>query len=54
MFKLLRYFSIASFTAIVVAAILLAMFYRHIALRDLVKLEENKNINLTKAFSNIV
>jgi signal transduction histidine kinase len=47
-----RYFSITSFVSMVVAAILLAAFYRWIALNDLVELGERHNVALTQAFSN--
>lgn len=52
MFKLLRYFSIASLVSIATAAVLLGFFYRETAFRQLVKSEENNNIALTKAFAN--
>ena len=54
MFKLLRYFSIASFIAMVIVTAFLAMFYHHVAFKDLIKLGEDKNIALTRAFSNSV
>ena len=47
-----RYFSITSFISMVVAAILLAAFYRWIALNDLLELGERHNVALTQAFSN--
>ncbi len=52
MFKLLRYFSITSLLSVAVVALLLAMFYRHVALKDLVSMGERHNVALTRAFSN--
>ena len=52
MFKLLRYFSITSFTTMVIAAALLGMFYRQLAVRDLVSLKESENVALTQSFAN--
>ncbi|MBI2179927.1 MAG: hypothetical protein HYU31_03810, partial [Deltaproteobacteria bacterium] len=52
MSKFRRYFSITSFISMVVAAILLAAFYRWIALNDLLELGERHNVSLTQAFSN--
>ena len=54
MFKLLRYFSIASFIATVIVAAFLGMLYAQISLRDLMELAESKNIALTQAFSNSI
>ncbi|MGH7774347.1 MAG: ATP-binding protein [Candidatus Binatia bacterium] len=51
-FKLLRYFSITSFVATVIVAVLLGMFYRRIALRDIMELAESRNVALTQAFAN--
>jgi len=52
MFKLVRYFSIASLIAIAVATVALALFYRQTAVNDLVELETSKNVALTQAFAN--
>ncbi len=52
MFKLLRYFSGASFIAMIVVTPVLAVLYRHVALQDLVALGERNNIQLTQMFSN--
>ena len=54
MFKLLRYFSITSLIAMVVAAAVLGTFYRHMATRDLIETAEYRNVVLTQAFSNSV
>ena len=52
MFKLLRYFSIASFITIAVLTVFLGIFHHHIALRGLVSLKENENVHLTQSFVN--
>jgi diguanylate cyclase (GGDEF)-like protein/PAS domain S-box-containing protein len=52
MFKLLRYFSITSLIAMLVAAVLLGAFYRHLAIKDLIRSAERNNLALTQAFSN--
>ncbi|MDO8596541.1 MAG: hypothetical protein Q7R45_07940, partial [Sulfuricaulis sp.] len=52
MFKLLRYFSIASLAAIVTAAVLLGFFYRETAVAQLFKSGENNNVALARAFAN--
>ena len=52
MFNFRRHFSITSFISMVVVAVLLAAFYRWIALNDLVELGERHNVALTQAFSN--
>ena len=52
MFKLLRYFSITSFAAMIIVTPILAMLYRQVALKDLVELGERNNIALTQMFSN--
>lgn len=52
MFKLLRYFSIASLVAIVTAAALLGFFYRETAVEQLVKSGEKNNVVLARTFAN--
>jgi signal transduction histidine kinase len=52
MFRLLRYFSILSFIAIVIVAALLGIFYYRVALNDLTQLAESRNVALTQAFAN--
>ena len=52
MFKLLRYFSIASSIAFIAVAILFIGLYRQVVFGELVESAENKNIALTQAFSN--
>ncbi|HET7090313.1 MAG TPA: GAF domain-containing sensor histidine kinase [Anaerolineae bacterium] len=50
--NLLRYFSVVSSIAFIVAIVLLGVFYRQTAVSDLIKLEESKNAALTQAFAN--
>lgn len=52
MFRLRRYFSIASLIAFLLVTVLLGMLYRSVALRMFVQLEENKNVELTQSFAN--
>jgi len=53
-FRLLRYFSLASLLAIVLATIGLAYAYRQSAIADLTRIGEAHNITLTKAYANSV
>lgn len=48
MFKLLRFYSVASFISISVAALLLAFFYRHVAVHGIVELAEKSNMTLSQ------
>ena len=52
MFKLQRYFSIASLVSITVAAAALGAFYRHVAVADLLTLGQRNNVELTQVLSN--
>lgn len=52
MFRLLRYFSIASLISIVLAAAVLGATYRQIATRHLLELGESNNIALTQTLAN--
>lgn len=52
MFKLLRYYSITSFVAFVVAIVALNHYTRDRAIQSLVKVSEGKNIALTQSFAN--
>jgi hypothetical protein len=52
MFRLLRYFSVASLLSIAVAAVLLGALYRHAALGNLSSMGEQKNVALAHALSN--
>jgi len=51
-FRLVRYFSMASLVAIAIVTALLGMFYRRIALNNLMELAESRNVALTLAFGN--
>lgn len=52
MFRLLRYFSITSLIAFIVVVIVLGVFYRQMAVNDLMALGESRNVALTQAFAN--
>ena len=52
MFKLQRYFSIASLLSIIVAAGALGAFYHHVAVADLLTLGQRNNVELTQVLSN--
>ena len=52
MFKLLRYFSIASLLAFAVVVTFLGVYYRRIATSEMIEVEENLNAALTQAFAN--
>jgi diguanylate cyclase (GGDEF)-like protein len=52
MFRLLRYFSIASLITVVLAAVGLGAIYRQIATSDLLELGERNNVVLTQTFAN--
>ena len=52
MFKLLRYFSLASLASVVIVALLLGYFYRQSALRDLLESGERHNVALTQVLAN--
>jgi len=52
MFRLNRYCSIVSFVAIVAAAVALSLYYRHIAVNELIELEKRKNLALTQTIAN--
>ncbi|MEO8170955.1 MAG: hypothetical protein ABI575_08855, partial [Oxalobacteraceae bacterium] len=52
MFRLLRYFSIASLVSLVLAAVVLGAVYRQIATRHLLELGESNNVALTQTLAN--
>ncbi|HEX9179748.1 MAG TPA: PAS domain S-box protein, partial [Burkholderiales bacterium] len=52
MFRLLRYFSITSLISIVIASVALGLFYREMAIRNLLEIGEDHNIDMTRAFAN--
>ncbi|MBF0283230.1 MAG: PAS domain S-box protein [Magnetococcales bacterium] len=51
-FRLLRYFSLASFVAMTVAALALGAFFRQVEMNNVLRLGESQNIALTRAFAN--
>ncbi len=53
-FRLLRYFSIASLIAIVAATVTLALVYERLAVRDLVEQEQQHHVVLTRMAANIL
>lgn len=53
-FPLLRYFTVTSLTAFVLVAVSLVLFYRQIAVNELIKIGESKNAALTQTFSNFI
>lgn len=52
MFKLLRYYSITSFVAILATALLLTWFYRRVAIEGIFQLAERGNLNLAQVAMN--
>lgn len=54
MFRLSRYYSIASFIGISIVLIALSIFFRDLALKSLMDHQTTANIDLTKSFSNSV
>ena len=54
MFKLLRFYSIASFISIFVTAALLTLFYRHVTIQGIVRLAERSNLALAQTTLNSV
>lgn len=53
-FQLLRYFTITSLIAFVLVAVSLVIFYRQIAVNNLMEIGESKNTALTQTFSNVI
>jgi diguanylate cyclase (GGDEF)-like protein len=51
-FRLLRYFSVASLVAIVLALVGLGFFFRQTAIKQLIKVGEDNNVSLSRAFAN--
>lgn len=54
MFKLVRYFSITSLTAFIVAAVLLGVFYRQTSINNMIAVREAGNAEVTQLFVNAV
>ena len=52
MFKLLRYYSVASLAAVLATAVLLTWFYRQVAVQGIVQLAERSNLTLARAAMN--
>ena len=52
MFKLLRYFSLSGLVVVLVAAALLGVVYRHVAVQSLVEMGEENNTSLANAMAN--
>ena len=53
-FHLLRYFSITSLVVFLVVAVSLVLFYRQIAVSELLAIGESKNAAITQSFSNVI
>ncbi|MDP1708333.1 MAG: EAL domain-containing protein [Gammaproteobacteria bacterium] len=54
MFRLLRYFSIASLISVVLATVILGALYQRYAVQHLLELGESSNVTLTHIFSNTI
>ncbi|MBU1395927.1 MAG: hypothetical protein KKE84_07265 [Gammaproteobacteria bacterium] len=54
MFKLLRFYSIASFVAVLATALLIALFYRQVAIQGIMQLAERSNLALARTALNSV
>ncbi len=52
MFKLVRYFSVASLIVLVGVTVVLITVYRQVTVEELVEIQENQNVTLTQAFAN--
>ena len=52
MFKLVRFFSLTSFVSMVIAAILLGIFYRHYAIATLAEHGNRENVTVARVLSN--
>ena len=52
MFKLLRYYSVTSFVAVLVAAALLTWYYRQVSIQGIVDLTERSNLTLARSVMN--
>jgi Histidine kinase len=51
-FKLLRYYSVASLLAVLVTAVMLTWFYRQVAVQGIIQLAEGGNLNLARTAMN--
>lgn len=52
LFKLLRFYSIASLVAILIAAMIFVLFIRKVAIQDIIELSERNNLTLAQATLN--
>ncbi|HAJ38419.1 MAG TPA: hypothetical protein DCL15_22350 [Chloroflexi bacterium] len=52
MFRLFRFFAIASMLVVAFGALALSIFYRQNAVQDLLRVEQDKNVALTRSFAN--
>lgn len=52
MFRLLRYYSVASLIAVLATAVMLTWFYRQVAIEGIVQLAERSNLTLARAAMN--
>jgi hypothetical protein len=53
-FQLLWYFSITSLIAFILVAVSLVIFYRQLAINELLEIGESKNAAITQSFSNVI
>lgn len=54
MFRLFRFFSVVSFVLLLLGGIALSVLYRQTAVRDLMRVEQDKNVALTRTFANMI
>lgn len=54
MFKLLRFYSAASFVAVLGTAVLIGLFYRHVAIQEVMHLAQRNNLALAHTALNLV
>ncbi len=54
MFRLFRFFSIISFVLLLLGGAALSVLYRQTTVRDLMRVEQDKNVALTRTFANMI
>ena len=54
MFKLTRFYAIASFIGMIAATAILTLFFGQLAIQDIVSLSQNTNVNLAQTTLNSV
>lgn len=54
MFHLFRFFSIVSFVLLLLGGTALSVLYRQTTVRDLMRVEQDKNVALTRTFANMI